>query len=159
MEIGSTYWIPGITDWWRHQEETPSKNADLSNVARDIVSIIPHGVGVEPCFSLGPDVIGWRQSKPTGETLRGKVFVRQFAPANQGILAGTDPELDTMHTENDSEMKKDAEEMPLHSMAKVHDFLKMWQGCQNLHATQKESYTQTKQMTAVGYISDTEEIV
>jgi len=74
-------------------------------------------------------------------------------------LAGTDPELDTMHTENDSEMKKDAEEMPLHSMAKVHDFLKMWQGCQNLHATQKESYTQTKQMTAVGYISDTEEIV
>jgi len=44
-------------------------------------------------------------------------------------------------------------------MAKIHDFLKMWQGSQNLHATQKESWAQNKQMTAIGYISDTEEIV
>jgi len=44
-------------------------------------------------------------------------------------------------------------------MAKVHDFLEMWQGSQNLRATQKESRAQNKQMTAVGYISDTEEIV
>jgi len=44
-------------------------------------------------------------------------------------------------------------------MPKVHDILEMWQGCQNLRATQKESLTQNKQMTAVGYISDTDEIV
>jgi len=44
-------------------------------------------------------------------------------------------------------------------MAKVHGFLEMWQGTQNLRATQKESRTQKKLMTAVGYISDTEEIV
>jgi len=44
-------------------------------------------------------------------------------------------------------------------MAKVHDFLEMWQGSQNLRATQKESRAQNKQMTAVGYISDTEKIV
>jgi len=44
-------------------------------------------------------------------------------------------------------------------MAKVYDFLEMWQGSQNLCATQKESGAQNKQMTAVGYISDTEEIV
>jgi hypothetical protein len=44
-------------------------------------------------------------------------------------------------------------------MAKVHDFLEMWQGSQNLGATQKESRAQNKQMTAVGYILDTEEIV
>jgi hypothetical protein len=74
-------------------------------------------------------------------------------------MAGTDPELDTMNTENDSEMKEEAEERKLHRMAKVHDFLEMWQGSQNLRATQKESRTQNKQMTAVGYISDTEEIV
>jgi len=74
-------------------------------------------------------------------------------------LAGTDPELDTTNTENDSEMKKEAEERKLHRMAKVHDFLEMWQGSQNLRATQKESRAQNKQMTAVGYISDTEEIV
>jgi len=35
----------------------------------------------------------------------------------------------------------------------------MWQGSQNLGATQKESRAQNKQMTAVGYISDTEEIL
>jgi hypothetical protein len=64
-----------------------------------------------------------------------------------------------MNTENDSEMKKEAEERKLHRMAKVHDFLEMWQGSQNLRATQKESRAQNKQMTAVGYISDTEEIV
>jgi len=44
-------------------------------------------------------------------------------------------------------------------MAKVHDILEMWQGSQNLRATQKESCAQNKQMTAVGYILDTDEIV
>jgi len=43
-------------------------------------------------------------------------------------------------------------------MAKVHDVLDMWQGSHNLCATQKESCIQNKQMTAVEYISDTEEI-
>jgi hypothetical protein len=53
MEISSSFWIPDITEWWRQQEEMYSKYADLSNVARDIFSIIPHGVGVEASFSLG----------------------------------------------------------------------------------------------------------
>jgi len=159
MEISSTFWIPDITDWWRQQEETHSKYADLSNVARDIFPIIPHGVGVEASFSLGQDVIGWRQSKTTGETLREQVVVTQFARANNGILAGTDWELDTPQTENHSEMKKEAEERKLHRMAKVHDFLEMWQGSQNLCATQKESRTPNRQMTAVGYIADTEESI
>jgi len=159
MEISSTFWIPDITDWWRQQEEMHSKFANLSNVARDMSSIIPHGVGVEASFSLGRDVIGWRQSKTTGETVCEKVVVRQLARANNGILAGTDPELDTTNTENNSEMKKEAEEKKLYRMAKVHDFLEMWQGSQNLRATQNESRAHNKQMTAVGYISDTEEIV
>jgi hypothetical protein len=60
MENISTFWIPDITDWWRQQEETQSKYADLSNVARHIFSVIPHGVEVEASFSLGRDVIGWR---------------------------------------------------------------------------------------------------
>jgi hypothetical protein len=79
MAIGSTFWVPDITDWWRQQEETHSMYADLSNVARDIFSVILHGVGVEASFSLGREVIGWKQSKSTGETLRKKVIVRQFA--------------------------------------------------------------------------------
>jgi len=56
-------------------------------------------------------------------------------------------------------MKKEAEERKLHRMAKVHDVLEMWQGSQNLRATQKESRAQNKQITAIGYISDMEEIV
>ena len=47
----------------------------------------------------------------------------------------------------------------MHRMAKLHDCLEMWQGSQNLRATHKESHGQNEQMTAVGYISDTEEIV
>jgi hypothetical protein len=159
MEIISTFWLPDITDWWQQQEETHSKYANLSNVARDIFSIIPHGVGVEASFSLGRDVIGWRQSKTTGETLRENVVVRQFAQANSGLLAGDDPVLDPDSTDNDMEMKREAEEKKLHRMAKVHELLEMWQGSQTLRATQKESRAQNKQMTAVGYISDTEEIV
>jgi len=79
MESSSTFWLPDINDWWRQQEEMHSKYADLSNVARNIFSIIPHGVGVEASFSLGRDVIGWRQSKTTGETLCKNVVVRQSA--------------------------------------------------------------------------------
>jgi len=64
MEISSTFWILDITDWWRRQEETHSKHADLSNVARDIFSIIPHGVGVEARYSLGRDVMSGRTMNP-----------------------------------------------------------------------------------------------
>jgi hypothetical protein len=44
-------------------------------------------------------------------------------------------------------------------MANDQDIVDMWQGSQNLRATQKESCAQNNQMTAIGYISDTEEIV
>jgi len=43
--------------------------------------------------------------KTRGNTLPEKVVVRQFAQANNGILAGDDPALDTGNTENDMEMK------------------------------------------------------
>lgn len=56
-------------------------------------------------------------------------------------------------------MKIEAEETKWHRMAKVHDFLEIWQGSQNLYATQKKLCDQNKQMAAVGYISDMEEIV
>jgi hypothetical protein len=127
MECSSTFCIPDITDWWRQQEETHSKYADLSNVACDIFSIILHGVGVEASFSFGRDVIDWSQTKTTGETLCQKDVARQFAPANNGILAGTNPELDDANTENNWEMKKEAEVRKLPRMAKVHDFLQRWQ--------------------------------
>ena len=114
---------------------------------------------MEASFSHGRDVIGWRQSKTTVETPRKEVVARQFAGANNRILAGADQLLGTTNTEKDSEMKNEVEERKLHRMAKVHDFLEIWQGSQYLYATQKESCAQNKQMTAVGYISNTEEII
>jgi hypothetical protein len=150
MESSSIFWIPYITDWWQHQDETHSKYSPLSNMAHDILSIIPHGVGVGFSFSLGRDVIGWGQSETTGKIRCEKVVVRLFARANNRILTDTDPKFDTTNTENDSEMKQEAEERKLHRMAKVHHFLEMLQGSKNLCATQKESLTQNKQMAAVG---------
>jgi len=44
VDISSTLRLPDITDWWRHQKGTHSKDADLANVARDIFSIISHSV-------------------------------------------------------------------------------------------------------------------
>jgi len=159
MEISSKCWIPDITDWWCEHEETHSKYADLSNVSCDIFSIIPHVVRVEASFSLGRDDIAWRNSKTTGEIFHEHVIVRQFARANNGILAGVNPGLDKTNTENDSEMNKEGEDRQLHRLSKVHNLLEMWQGSQNLRATQKESCTHNKQKTAGGYLSDTEEIV
>jgi len=139
MKIASTFWIPDITDWWRQQEETHSKYANLSNVAHDMFSIIPDGVGVEASFSFGRGDLGWSQSKTTGQTHREEVVVRQFARDNNGILAVTDPEIDTINTENDSVMNQEAGEMTLHRMSRVHDILEMWQGSENLRAAQKKS--------------------
>jgi hypothetical protein len=64
-------------------------------------------------------------------------------------LAGAKHQLDTTNKENNSEMKKHAEQMKLHRLAKVHDCLKMWQGSQNLRATQRESHAEVIQITAV----------
>jgi hypothetical protein len=159
MEISTILWLPDFTDWWRQQEATHSKYADLSNVAGDILSITPDGIGVKASFSLGRDGIGWRQLKGTGKTPGEKLVVRQFARAHSGLLAGDDQVLDPNSTDTDVEMKREAEEKKLHRMAKVCDFLEMWQGSQILQATKKEPHAQNKQMTAIGYISDTAEII
>jgi len=76
MEISSTFWILDITDWWRQQEETHSMYANLSNVARNIFSIIHHGVGVEASISNGQDVIGRRQSNPQARPFAKKLLSR-----------------------------------------------------------------------------------
>jgi len=159
MEISSTFWILDIADWWWQQAETHSMYADLSNVARDTIWIILHCGRLEASFSLWRDVVGWRPSKTTAETLEQIVIVRQYARANNGTLAGNYPVLDRSESDNHSELKREAEERKLHRMAKVHDLLEIWQGSQHLLTAQKESPSQNKQMTAVGYISDTEESV
>jgi len=138
MEINCTFCSPDMTGWWRQQEAMHSKYTDLSSSASDLFSIIAPGVGVEGRFSPGRDVLSWRQSGTTGETLGETVVIRQFARANDGLQAGADPVLDNTSTDNDVGKKREEEQRKLHRMAKVHDFLQMWQGCQNLRATQKD---------------------
>jgi hypothetical protein len=74
------------------------------------------------------------------------------------MLAGTDPDLDIRISENHTKMKKVVEERTPYRMAKVHDFLAMQQGSQNLRATKKESPAQHKQRTALEYIMDTNQM-
>jgi hypothetical protein len=97
-----------------------------------IFSIIPLGDVVEASFSLGRDVISWRQSNTTGEALCEKVVAREFTQGNNRKFPSTDIVLDTTNTENDSKIKKEAEERKLHRMVIVHNFMEMWQGSQNL---------------------------
>jgi hypothetical protein len=56
-------------------------------------------------------------------------------------------------------MKREAEEKTVNRQAKGHDLLGMWEGSQNLSTTHKESRAQNNQVTAVGYIEHTVEIV
>jgi hypothetical protein len=74
-------------------------------------------------------------------------------------LAGDDPVWDMTDAENDIELKREAEEESLHSMAKVYNLLEMRQGTQHFHITQKKSHNRIKQMTAVRYSLDTEVII
>jgi hypothetical protein len=74
-------------------------------------------------------------------------------------MGGNDTVSYTKNTENDLEINEQPEERRLHRMANPYDFLEMWQGRPNLHATWKESCAQNKKMAAGQYISDMEEIV
>jgi hypothetical protein len=49
-------------------------------------------------------------------------------------------------------MKREVEASGRYEMAKVYDFVEMWLGSKNLHATQKKSPAQPKQISAVEYI-------
>jgi len=114
MEISRTFWLPDITDWWRKQEETHSKYADICNLARDIFSIVSQDVGVETSFSHRQDVIGWTQSKTTGGTLHEEVVLRHFTRANNGLLAGDDTVGNANSHDNDMQIMRAAEEKKFH---------------------------------------------
>jgi len=126
VEISSIFWSLDTTDWWRVQQETHWKYPNLSNVARDIFSIIPHCVGVESSSSLRQDIVGWRQSKTTSEILQEEAVVTLFAKANNRMLPVDHTVLDNTETKNDVELNKEVEERKSHRRAKVHDFLEMW---------------------------------
>ena len=83
----------------------------------------------------------------------------QFARNNPGLLASNTGQINSSIPDNDSKNKKVAAQSNLYQMAKVNDFLVIWQGSENLYTIQKTLHTQNKHMTAMGYIPDTVEIV
>jgi hypothetical protein len=100
MESRSTFWLPDITDWWLIYNELHPKYTDLSNLACNIFSIIPHGIRDKVSYSLGLDFIRWKQSEATGGTDHDQVLVRQFASVMNGLLSGDDHDFDPTSAEN-----------------------------------------------------------
>src|SRR5205085_11731697 len=72
-EITASFWYSDVGGWWLKQETSMGEYRDLAKMARDIFSVMPHGVGVESSFCLGRDVIEWRQCRTTGVILQQKV--------------------------------------------------------------------------------------
>ena len=152
-EMTAGFWKPDVAAYWLQQEENFGEYAVLARMARDIFSVIPHGVGVESSFSLGRDLIGWRQSSTNGETLRRKVIVRQYARSNPGLL----PRVNDHHRDAAGIEKKEQkeEDRKLMKLAGIRDHVN-FKRCRKDRRRAKESLT--KKNSLFGYISDTAEM-
>jgi hypothetical protein len=75
------------------------------------------------------------------------------------MLVGDHLGLDTNNSGKGSEMRHEAEEETLHTVAKVHDMLELCQGSQNLYATRRNLALKNNNMSAIEYISGTEAII
>jgi hypothetical protein len=83
-------------------------------VTHYIISIITHDVGEEGSFSVEEDYIGWRLSKSPCEKIRENIIVRQLTYTSLELVTCNDAVLDMINTENELEMKREAEERILH---------------------------------------------
>ena len=151
-ELTASFWYPDVAGWWLKQETTMGEYRDLARMARDIFSVMPHGVGVEASFSLGRDVISWRQSRTTGVTLQQKVVVRQWARSNNGILP-EDIANQLLPSSSDDEQRK-REDQRLDRLATLRDFLLFKKESDNLRSMQKKLKGKDVSVSGLGYISD-----
>jgi hypothetical protein len=85
-------------------------STDLPNVPHNTFSVLLHHVRLEASLSVGEEFGGWRQSKTTGDTVCERVILWQYAGPIEWILAGNELALDTLNTENDLQMQREAEE-------------------------------------------------
>jgi hypothetical protein len=88
-----------------------------------------------------------------------KVVTNRFARSNIRIVGGSELASHQTHSENYFNPWIAVEVTIQHTMAKVHDVLDVCQGSPNLRMTQKVVHAPKKPMPAVGYISDTQEII
>ena len=154
-EITASFWYPDVGGWWLKQETSMGEYRDLAKMARDIFSVMPHGVGVESSFCLGRDVIGWRQCRTTGVTLQQKVVVRQWARNNGGLLP--DEVKMSMDSMADPEEKAKEEDKKLDRLATIKDFLTFSNESKKKRSMQKKLKGKDTAVSGMGYISDLEE--
>ena len=155
-EVTASFWYPDVGGWWYNQEKMLGEYRDLAKMARDIFSVMPHGVGVEASFSLGRDVIGWRQSKTSGITLQQKVVVRQWARSNDGLFPEEIGMLDI--SDNDNEEKRQKEDRKLNQLASIKDFITFTNESRARKSYQRQvRQTKDTSIAGFGYISDSEE--
>lgn len=80
--ITVSWFNPTPDNFWR-QVSSPSLSQHhqyllpVEQMARDIYSCVPHGVGVESSFSIGRNVLSWKQSRMTASTLQSMIVTRQ----------------------------------------------------------------------------------
>ena len=126
QELTAAFWKPDVAAYWQEHEDSCTEYAPLARMARDVFSVIPHGIGVEASFSLGCDVLGWRQCRTSGDMLQKKVIVRQFSRSNPGILAGADIGLPNNATAAQNEQKE--EDKKLLKLAGISDHIHFRRG-------------------------------
>jgi len=154
-EMTASFWYPDVAGWWLKQETTMGEYRDLAKMARDIFSVMPHGVGVEASFSLGRDIISWRQSRTKGSTLQQKVVVRQWARSNDGLLP--EEAIQSAGSDVNNEEKQKQEDQKLNQLASVRDFLVFKEQSENLRSMQKKLKGKDVTISGLGYISDVDE--
>ena len=153
LELTAAFWKTDVAAYWRMQEDSCTEYAPLARMARDIFSVIPHGVGVEASLSLGRDVVGWRQCRTSGDTLQKKVIVRQFARSNPGIVAGAGASLENDAAAGQNEQKE--EDKKLLQLAGIAGHIHF----RRVRKERKKAKQQwTNKESEFTYISDTEEI-
>ena len=151
-EVTASFWYPDVAGWWMKQERRMGDYRDLARMARDIFSVMPHGVGVEASFSLGRDVISWRQSRTKAATLQQKVVVRQWARSNDGFLP--DEVKKSLEGDNDEDERQKKEDERLNQLASMRDFLMFKKESQNRRSMQKKLKGKDVAVSGLGYISD-----
>ena len=81
-KITISWFKPTPDGYWAKIAIAPSRGdmkylQRVEEMARDIFSCVPHGVGVESSFSIARNVVSWKQSRMTAKTLQANMIVRQ----------------------------------------------------------------------------------
>ena len=104
-KVTISWFEPGPDGYWRKIASMPAQGdikylQRVEQMARDIFSCVPHGVGVESSFSIARNVISWKQSRMTANTLKSNMIVRQHLLKKNTYTYRGDRHSDPNHDQN-----------------------------------------------------------